>query len=492
MSNIKRILNILLSILLILLPCLLLVVYSLRLNTNLFYSYPVWNDEYTYWREMFSFNQNIFNFGDYYWANYPPASIGSFYCHGVSPLIAWGWYALTFQWSSNSIVVSNLIIMTVSLLVFVLCYKPKNCDLLLCILFMLCFRPFSMYISRSMLEIPCYAYLIIYFSFFILLFRRRKNIYFVACIISWIIVTLIRPCYAIVLLPAIIVKCDYKVSKKLFSYLVAYCLCFAILYFFYCKTCAVYPGNFMSSLQNYNELDSFFKSFINHFLSNFRSYFSFTMNNVTLNEIIIRYLSILLITCGILLPNTLYKSKPFDVKILSYCFSLLLLVLVLANMFLYDVFDMRDFRVLSPLVFVISFYQLLNIYHFVNNKKQIIIFPMILLSIIYLYRPSSYCNTHVYDSYKKIKYTSFFDSANISNSPQTSVAISFESIMKDDGYYWLSSIPSKCSVVYLRGDQNIDDFSFDFYYDSNEDNKEMINYDLLIKQNGIGCLYGKH
>ena len=90
---------------------------------NVLLGLPIWNDEVDYWRELFSFSNCGFAFGKHGFSLGYTAEIGPFGCHGISPIIAWGWYALLFGWNGNSIVIANIILLEISYLLFVILAK---------------------------------------------------------------------------------------------------------------------------------------------------------------------------------------------------------------------------------------------------------------------------------------------------------------------------------------------------------------------------------
>ena len=167
-----RYLRLLSLLLLVASPVLVMLLLSLMSGQNMFLSKPIFNDEMSYWRLMYSISERGFDFGSTehlvgYVAPYGP--LGS---HGLSPVAAWLWYVLLFPMTDSALVIAGVIMLSAALLLMYIIARPGISETLLIALFTLLYPPLVRYINLSMMEMPCYACVIVYMA---LLLRYEKE-----------------------------------------------------------------------------------------------------------------------------------------------------------------------------------------------------------------------------------------------------------------------------------------------------------------------------
>ena len=226
-------------------PLIIMLVLSLLSGQNMFLSKPVFNDEMSYWRLMYSISERGFDFGSTehlvgYVAPYGP--LGS---HGLSPVAAWLWYVLLFPMTDSALVIAGVIMLSAALLLMYIIARPGISETLLIALFTLLYPPLVRYINLSMMEMPCYACVIVYMA---LLLRYEKEqsgalprsfwtlpLLFVCGLYC----TLLRMSNVVLFFPAILIFCHNRLSLKLLLCLVLYAL--GTLAFNYCFSLFVAP-----------------------------------------------------------------------------------------------------------------------------------------------------------------------------------------------------------------------------------------------------------
>ncbi len=125
-----------------------------------------WNDELIYYKQV----EGILSHG------YPQGYFGFNESHAQklsfaawSPVLVWPWlvYGLIFGWNLMAPVYSNILLLTLALLLFVLLTGPSWKQLGLMTLLFCCFWPYTRYMLCGMPEIICFAMLIVYWGLLI-------------------------------------------------------------------------------------------------------------------------------------------------------------------------------------------------------------------------------------------------------------------------------------------------------------------------------------
>lgn len=339
-------------------PLLVIALRSIVVHNNVLLGRPVWSDELLYWREIFSFSKKGFNIGytegwlgpDY------EAKVGPLGCHGIAPIVAWGWYALLFTIRGNSLVVANAIMLLCSLLIFVICTKPTARKGFWIILLIMTYVPLIKYIPSSMMEMPCYAGIIAYMGLLInYQIKPRKEILILLLCIA-LYCSLLRICYAVLLFPLIGISFDKhrRIGRTLCQGGVLCIVTFLVRWI----------SNLFSSYWPYGFKWKFVSDFgeapvwriyLHHGKENFINWFNPYSDN--LQQALQRYLLILLI---IILLVRWVKEK----KWIYFGSACSLGTLWIALVMLYDVWDGRDYRTQAPLTFGVLLWLIM-----VENEK---------------------------------------------------------------------------------------------------------------------------
>ena len=215
----------------------------------------------------------------------------------------------------------------------------------------LIYAPAALYINTAMMEIPCIAAMIVYSALYIRWRKTHGKCVFAAAIAMGVYLGVLRICYVIVLLPLLWERWEFGADMKTIAKLACYAAGCLLLY----KVCALfmtpYPDGF-AALLGRTPLAHKPAVLLRHTLSNLKIYFRgcFALSA----EAVFRwqYLAAL--------AYFLYKAAAKGERRRLYLsFFALYAAMLGANIALYDVFDWRDYRMLSPalifaLLFVIS------------------------------------------------------------------------------------------------------------------------------------------
>lgn len=336
-------------------PIIILLFHSVLTKRNDFFSLPLWSDEVNYWRELYSFDENLFSMkGPIFFGL--PAKIGGFSTHGLAPLFAWGWYAILFKWNLNSIIIANSIMITFSFALFYFLVRPDYLKCVLLSMLTLFFAPLFCYIHSSMMEIPCYAAIISYIAFFIFYTRKPSKIRFVLLILSCFYVANLRIPYAILFIPAIFVFSDGRINLKFLIAGFAFVFFTLLLYKVQGFFTSGYPFGLAAKLNAASSYNEKIHLLIRNFYSNFKNLFSLKSEDfVQVSQRYFYFVVMLVLFMQAVREN---NGKKVLYLISSVYFQLLLLLLLLlsANCLLYDVFDWRDYRTMSPFLFGVLFF----------------------------------------------------------------------------------------------------------------------------------------
>ena len=359
-ANRNRALHLCAALFFIASPLLIMLVLSALAGQNMFLSKPYLNDEVGYWRVMYSVKECGLNFGPTGGLPGRNAPIGPLESHGLGPLAAWLWYALCFPFTESALVIASFILLSLSLLLFYLIVKPSDKQAVLMAAFIMLFPPLVRYINLSMMEIPCYASVIVYIA---LLYRYEKSRSFswlVLLLLSGLYCALLRLSNVVLFFPAILIFCDNRWGWKLPLCLLAYALGVLLLNSFVNLFIAPYP-DFVSSLSECASWKEVILSLLRNLLGNIRNMLN-PFSDHSLPQAVARYYYLALVLFFLVASFLKVSASGLRltwrweyVGMLGVAAGSLALVLLL-----YDVFDWRDYRTLSPIAFVLVLWLLLR------------------------------------------------------------------------------------------------------------------------------------
>lgn len=359
-TNKNRALHLCAALFFIASPLLIMLILSALAGQNMFLAKPYLNDEVDYWRVMYSVKECGLNFGPTGGLPGRNAPIGPLESHGLGPLAAWLWYALCFPFTESALVIASFVMLTLALLLFYLIVKPSDKQAILMAAFILCFPPLVRYINLSMMEIPCYAAVIVYIALLCRYEKSRSLSCLVLLLLSGLYCSLLRLSNVVLFFPAILIFCDNRWSWKLLWCLLAYVLGVLLLNSFVNLFIAPYP-DFVSSLSACSSWKEVLLTLLRNLLGNLRNMLN-PFSDHSLPQAVARYYYLALVL--FFLAASFFKVSASGLRLtwrweyvgmLGVAAGSLALVLLL-----YDVFDWRDYRTLSPMAFVLVLWLLLR------------------------------------------------------------------------------------------------------------------------------------
>ena len=235
------------------------------------------------------------------------------------------------------------------------------------LIFSLLYPPYLLFSVTSMSEGLNYALLIVYFVLLQNFVQKGKNSVLWSLVVFCILISFVRIIYIVLFLPLLFIrKNGLKFTPNVLTQLFLWVFIGAILFVGNSLFVAPYPDSFLHELLSVNGLTEKFSLFSVHFannLSNFLNPFSDTFLQVFERYFVLIVLIYSFIKSGIL------KSKLKKTEIRYFVVFLILILVLLINLGAYDVFDWRDYRVLSPVLFGCILYLILNF-----NFKEIKVF----------------------------------------------------------------------------------------------------------------------
>lgn len=299
---------------------------------------PLWNDELGYWRESVSFAAHGVNMGYSTFDELTP-KIGSFGLHGLGCTIVYSVFALIFGPVDWLIPISNLLVLSLAILCILL-ILPSLKERIWCTLIITFFPPLNLYILSSMSEILNYAICIVYAVLLhqLALIPKKKGLIYLFLFVFFS--SFIRVYYVLFLFPALWVLYHSFTRKSIC--VAALCSVYAVtLYVLVGLFVAPYPKGFLVHLSEENSFWKVVSAFISHAFQNLLL-FIYDPKAAHI-EIIQRwaYLSAMLYLLYRLIRD---KGKEY-----ATAFSTLL-IFWSCVICAYDVFAMRDYRVLSPIL----------------------------------------------------------------------------------------------------------------------------------------------
>lgn len=370
---------------LVLSPLFLLLLESTSVGKNLFLSLPTWSDELDYFREVYSFSNCGFKFGGSLFAGYE-ALHGPFGAHSFSPIVVYGLLSLIFPFNAHSILYINLALLCLTWLLLILLLKPQGRSIGYLIVASLFFAPLSFYLYTSMLEIPLYAGLILFFALFKKYLNEKKDIYFYLALVLGILITFIRMTYVVVLFPLLFAKTEYKLNLKTLRNMVIYVVAFLACYKVYNLFCAGYPGWVTAKISEAVSIKDKLAVIFYNTRDNLVRFFSFKGFEP---ETMLRYAYAF--TLLVLLQASFFERKDNKIKLKfdRFWFSLFFMSAGLWALMivLYDIKDYRDFRTFAPILFFVFMFVFVTDKQGKYDKKQKWTGLIFILFIMFMQNP---------------------------------------------------------------------------------------------------------
>lgn len=330
----------------LLIPCLFLLLWYIMQGHGFLAAKPYYSDELGYWRVMYSFSRCGFDFGSGGGFAGSEAPVGPLGSHGLSPIFAWGWYALLFPWTGSAIFIADFIMLTVSIGAFLLLVKPGKREMLLIFPALALYAPIALYINTCMMEISCVAAVILYTGLYLRWREKKEKAVFILAIILGIYLAELRIIYVILLFPLLWERVGFRIKGKALPVF----LCFAAgsigLYVVSSFFVTPYPLDPIAKVLSL-PLRDMIPVLFSRFLRNGRIYLRLCLQCDT--EAAFRWLYL-----AVMLFFGIDSMADRERRWRSFSFFLIYGAILFVNLLLYDVGGWLDFRMMSPaLVFAL-------------------------------------------------------------------------------------------------------------------------------------------
>ncbi len=402
----------------ILSPLILLLFLSFICNQNVFMGKPtpygIWNDEVGYWREIFSFAECGFNTG-YIGINELIPKVGQFSTHGFFPPLFYYPFAKILNWPTNGIMISNLIFTIICFSLIVVLYKPNISQTVMLTCLYSFFSPIILFAATSMTEILNYGFLALFFIFFYKYYnseKKYKKYFLFLTILIGTICSFYRIIYIVLLLLLILILSNFK-PKKFIKLLVPYILYSGFLYYIISIFTAPYQFGVLYSCTHTSNIKLPIQVLLSNCKSNIKNLFNLT--NGSKIEVYFRLFYLFILTIYLLcvfLNLTIKKSKnnflTLSLRERINRFYIIQFALLFLPLFIivviYDVHSCRDFRSLSPFLWI-SFFNLIIYKRTFALKFFKPIFMIFFIINIIVWPNNYYMNDSRYADTKKRNFT---------------------------------------------------------------------------------------
>lgn len=430
---------------------------------NIGSSMPVWCDELVYWHEVWSFLQKGFDHGYYSFSELLP-KLGTFGTHGVGTVAIYAVFAKFFGWNYNAILMANAFLISCSFFVLWKALKLSFEKSIIIAAIYFSFAPIILYSAVSMSDLMNFSLLIVYASllFSILVSEEIKKTQLLVFLFFVSAISFVRIIYVVLFFPLCFVFA-HRANRFKIVLLFVFLLFLAVgLYLFSSLFITPYPLAFLYELFACKG-DMLIPFFLNHLLDNCVAFFN--VFEVDIVQVFGRYLYFgFVLFCFV--KTNIISRKPIDNNYLVLFFILVVpfLVVLLA----YDVWDWRDYRVLSPFLFIVLLYLSIS-----NFKSFYIILSINLLGIAVLFYSGVYvaqfADENRYREFEKMPISrsiSYTESAK-TQFENTVIVNSFDRDL-------ILSIPAGIGVSYSE-----------LFYDRFQSKYLLVNHKLDLKSYGL-------
>lgn len=346
--------RILVALLLGICPFLVLTLKSLLLGVNIFNNHPVWTDELLYWRELFSIGGKGTAFGyteGWLGVDYAP-KLWNLGCHGIAPVLAWGWYAVLFGIRDNSLMIANIVMVAIALGLLGILVRPSWAQTLGLLLLVFTYVPLVSYIQSSMMELPCYAAVIMVIALLLCYERSgtKQSIWGLSLAIMYC--SMLRICYAIFFVPMVLLSFKRHHSwRKLVAQTGSVLIGVGVMRYIQNLFTSKWPYDFYWKFRNEFGDASNFRIILHNGKYNLMHWLNPYSDNW--QQALQRYFLLFLL---LILLVLWLRTRKIE------CFGMLLALgaLWVALVALYDVWQWRDYRTDAPVIFGILIWLLLK------------------------------------------------------------------------------------------------------------------------------------
>jgi|694.fasta_scaffold83664_4 hypothetical protein len=327
---------------------------SLSLGKPLTAVTPVWNDELVYWHGILTFLKAGFNGGYYTFDEFPAwLTLSHFDPHGPTFFVLMSFFSLWGQWTPQNAVYTNMLIMALGAVTYILCVRPSFGQLIAATCILGSFWYAAIFLPMTMQECFQMGAALAVSGVLGGLFLRGNQwgvLSVIFSIIFIVIVSLTRPIWSFSLIAVVLLWLERhhrRVSIKSVLLLMALA---PLLFMIFAKTTAPYSEHGVTK-DIIRELLLDPLNIITYFLNRIALLFTLIGKGLPI-EIATRQACILLFVGSIycIFHSLIAKRKAFrEVSVEAptiVFFSFGLPTLILFAM--HDIFDLRDYRTLSP------------------------------------------------------------------------------------------------------------------------------------------------
>ena len=308
------------------------------------------SDEMDYWIESATImkrgllNQNTGYFG-YSWQSH--AKLLNFGGHGLFSIIPFSILGFLTTWKQSSMMLVNAAIISAAIVFSYFTSRSVRKTIInICVLFL--FTSFSLYFLSGMLETLMFAGSLMLAALLPKLmsengYDKSANRWFLCLSITW---SLFRLSNIVFLIPSLILEIVI-LKRKWWSVLLKYGLISLMLVLASLLLTAPYPWGFITRLST---SDSKFILFTSHLIENFKLFFRFDQARMIEAAFRLGYIA-WMFCLGVSLINQRGKPKELNFQFFCLIQLIILISVLLLHLCFYDVGQLRDLRVLSPVLF---------------------------------------------------------------------------------------------------------------------------------------------
>ena len=466
-----------LCLMLIALPWLILVISSFSTDHFFTLSVPIWSDELSYWHEVLSLSQKGLNHG-YYTYNEVIPTVSTFGPHGFGTVSVYALFAKVFGWKTYSIVFANTFFMSLAFLFLILMLKPTTRQILFILLLAFSFSAYLLFSLTSMSEGLNYALLIVYFT---LLYKfiqvGNKKLLFTLLAVCTAF-SFIRIIYIVLFLPFLFIqKNECKFNYKLLINITLWVVFSSVLFLFICLFVSPYTDSFLYEFFHVSGFVGKISFFVVHFIHNSFNFINPLSDNII--QVLERYFFLIILIYS-LIKSDILQSKLKKMEIKYFVVFLILFSVLLITFSAYDVFDWRDYRVLSPILYGCVLFLILNMNRF-EIYVSLVINVLMLLFLI--------ASPQVWNSFNENRYSKPTDISvlkHIKFSPNVKTCFENTLVIQSFNQNFVLNVPAGIGISTV--DSLSDKLQSKYIFSENELKLKTF---ILIDSDKFGYLYSK-
>ncbi len=350
-EKISKYLNAFLNLFAVSLPLLLCRFISGGRIMQWFTPFAVFGDETGYFRVTKSFVEAKGYFGNYgvTLGSDVAANFGGFSAHGPKYIWLYGVLGKLFGWELYSILVFNIIILTIAVAVFLYLVKFNNKQLICFSALFVSFFPMLYFLISGMVETLHFAFILIFMGLFYRFYQTRSIKWYALSFLFVFFLVFFRINYFILFFPLIILYRQKNIKMTVIDSVVALILS-AFSYIFIGQFSAPYPSYLDDIIGALKSFDIFgmFGIVFSHAGAQLKSFFVGSGDSIF--ETVFKYCYIIvMIFTAVLGIIKARKEKKFNLMLFS---SIIMFAEFIIVIFLYEFQYFRGFRTLSVFLFI--------------------------------------------------------------------------------------------------------------------------------------------